>query len=236
MRIIIRRPHAYLLRREYKTKFAIPGILLLDANKEVLWHGDLKQFDSYKEEPKIPSTPEGKKTSFIFHDIDQTIKVTHNSYSGKTLILNFFASWCPPCQKEIPHLNSFQNHVDKNTKDIQVMGILLDEDLDKAKKYLSKKSFSYPVFLPDKTMIRDGSIEMAGIGKVRGIPLTVVVNQKRQVVKILTGVVTEQQLKKTLQALSSGKTSPDSLAKKTLKNAKTVKLKVMGMMKTKGAT
>ena len=65
-------------------------------------------------------------------------------FQGKIVLINFFATWCPPCIYEIPHLNNLQ----KKYKDkLQIIGILLEEDktLEEANNFIQKHSISYPV-------------------------------------------------------------------------------------------
>lgn len=226
-----------MLRRQYQTKFAIPGILILDAQKKVLWSGSVAEFKNNDKEILGKSTNvKEKKVSFALHNIDRTKAVTHRDYMGKMIILNFFASWCPPCQKEIPHLNSYQKKLNIQKKDIQIIGILLDENLETARNYLAKKDFAYPVFLPDKAMIKKGTLEIPGIGRIKGIPLTVIINNKSEVSKMITGVVTEKELESAVHLAITGEAIQEKTAKKTPTETDTIQFKVDGMMKSKGAT
>src|SRR5258708_40359448 len=52
--------------------------------------------------------------------------ITAASFGGKLLVLNFWATWCPPCVEEIPSLNEFQNHFAK--AGVVVLGISVDSD------------------------------------------------------------------------------------------------------------
>lgn len=69
-----------------------------------------------------------------------------SAYQGKHLIINFWATWCPPCRKEIPLLIETQkNHADQ---DVQVLGIAMDE-ADKIEKYMQDVGFNYPSLIAD---------------------------------------------------------------------------------------
>ena len=65
-------------------------------------------------------------------------------YRGKTLFINLWATWCPPCRAEMPHIDKlFQNT--KETENLEFLMIALDEDFEKSKKYIEDKNFTFPV-------------------------------------------------------------------------------------------
>lgn len=73
---------------------------------------------------------------------------------NKTLFINIWASWCPPCLAEMPVINNFYKQV-RDEKNIVVLMISVDRNPQKANRYLIKKSFSFPVYflakdLPDE--------------------------------------------------------------------------------------
>ncbi len=57
-------------------------------------------------------------------------------YKGNVILLDFWASWCPPCAKSVPFLNEL--HANYSTKGLKIIGVNLDEDLDDAKGFLSR--------------------------------------------------------------------------------------------------
>jgi len=69
---------------------------------------------------------------------------TMQEFKGKTIFLNFWATWCPPCIAEMPNIQSL--YEDVNSDSIEFVMLSLDEDHSKAKKYLAKKEFTFPVY------------------------------------------------------------------------------------------
>lgn len=69
---------------------------------------------------------------------------TLEQFEGKTIFLNFWATWCPPCIAEMPNIQSLYEDVKSDS--ITFVMVSLDEDHTKAEKYLTRKDFSFPVY------------------------------------------------------------------------------------------
>ena len=103
------------------------------------------------------------------------------SYEGdKILVLNFWATWCAPCVKELPYLEQiYQNYKDKN---VEVVLVSLDfaADVEKAKKLLAKKNIQIPAtFLLDETDY-DAWIDRIEPSWQGAIPATLVLNNAKK--------------------------------------------------------
>jgi len=74
-------------------------------------------------------------------------KVTTSDLKGKVVMLQFTASWCSVCRKEMPHIESeiWQKH--KSNKNFALFGIDMDEPLDKVKKFAEDMKITYPLAL-----------------------------------------------------------------------------------------
>jgi len=217
-------------------------MVLLDKNEKYLWSGAVSELEdkiaglAKKYGPK-KKVNEGKKVSFKMKDIDGKRMVSESDFKGKTLVLNFFASWCVPCQKEIPHLNAFQKKADKDKSNIQVVGVLLDDDLEKAKKYLDSLKLDYPVYLPDKSMRKDKQLIFPGVGTINAIPATAIIDKEGIVKKVIVDMLTESDLNKAVkEALASKVNQPSPVKIPKDPVADNVKIKVRGMMVAMGAT
>ncbi|HLY40181.1 MAG TPA: redoxin domain-containing protein [Terracidiphilus sp.] len=71
---------------------------------------------------------------------------------GKTLLINLWATWCGPCQAELPHLEKLYEKT-KDRKDIQVLTFDLDEDLGVVAPYLKEKGYTFPVLPAYSTVV-----------------------------------------------------------------------------------
>jgi thiol-disulfide isomerase/thioredoxin len=120
-------------------------------------------------------------------------KVNSSVFEGKTLLLTFFATWCPPCLEEVPTLIQLQNEYEGDN--FSVIGLSVDQGGARAvKRLIEKKSINYPVFMADAQVMED-------FGGVYGIPVAFLVNKKGNVVKKYTGYVPKSILEKDLEKI-----------------------------------
>ncbi len=108
---------------------------------------------------------------------------------GKWVIINYWASWCRPCYKEIPELNKVAaNYQNK----LLVLGISYDQvAIDKLPTVIKKMQIKFP------TLKVDPAMEL-GIENVPGLPVTYLINPQGKLVKELLGVQTEATLLKAI--------------------------------------
>ena len=66
-----------------------------------------------------------------------------SEWKGKVLIVNFWATWCPPCLQEMPEFIKLQTEL--GPKGVQFIGILTDDEADAAREFLNAKPLNYPV-------------------------------------------------------------------------------------------
>lgn len=67
--------------------------------------------------------------------------ISPQNFPGKVLVLNFWASWCPPCIEEAPSLNAFADQM--SSKGVTVLGVSIDRNENSYKKFLQKYGVNY---------------------------------------------------------------------------------------------
>jgi peroxiredoxin len=67
--------------------------------------------------------------------------VSLDNFGGKLLVLNFWATWCPPCVQEMPSLDQFSREFSKDG--VVVLGISVDKDVNAYRKFLSRAQVSF---------------------------------------------------------------------------------------------
>ena len=82
---------------------------------------------------------------------EQGVGVSLEDYEGKVVLLNFWATWCPPCIQEMPSLNAL--YADLRDSGLVVLGISVDEDADQYEAFLERSGVSFPTARdPDRTV------------------------------------------------------------------------------------
>ena len=111
---------------------------------------------------------------------------TSQTYAGKTLVVNVWGSWCPPCRKEAPVLKLVSDEY--ADKDVQFIGILVRDDVASAKAFNRKHDITYPSI--DDYSNRNG-LGFASSLPAQAIPTTWIIDAKGRVaVRIVTNDLT----------------------------------------------
>lgn len=133
------------------------------------------------------------RPDFAMKDLDGKLRDI-KEWDGKIIILNFWATWCPPCLKEIPDLIKLQNLYGQ--QGLQIIGIAIDND-DDVRAFIKKTGINYPV------MASQQAGELAGLygNKIGGLPYTAIINRDGEITETIIGVLHMQRAEKILSAL-----------------------------------
>ena len=116
-------------------------------------------------------------------------KVTLADYKGKTVMLNFWATWCPPCKKEIPDfINMYSKYKEKGLVFVGIAGF--KENIDKIKTFVKEKGINYPILFVEPDAIKPLTESYGGI---RGIPSTFLIDKEGIIRSKWVGSRTEEQ-------------------------------------------
>jgi peroxiredoxin len=106
--------------------------------------------------------------------------VNLESLKGNVVVLDFWATWCGPCVKAMPHLQEMANNTELQEKGLKVFAVNLRESEDKVKAFIEKNSYTMTV-----PMDKDGAV--ADTYKVQGIPTQVVIGRDGMIKKVFVG-------------------------------------------------
>ncbi len=135
-----------------------------------------------------------KRPYFSLPDIDG-IQRTISTWDGKVLVVNFWASWCEPCLREIPAFVDLQDSYGE--QGLQFVGIAVD-DIEAVRQFLKKIPINYPILVHP----RDTLPIAEAYGNEFGIlPFTVVVNRDGNIAHTQLGAISHEEAEEIIKAL-----------------------------------
>jgi len=125
-----------------------------------------------QEETKIEQ--KHKMPSFTLTSVDGTT-VNSDQFKGKVLLIDFWATWCPPCREAIPHL--IQMKKEHKDEDFDIVGISLDgsDKIDKVKKFISDVGINYNICMGSDSVEKD-------FGGIPAIPTIFLIDKNGSIV------------------------------------------------------
>lgn len=132
-------------------------------------------------------------TERSFKDL-QGADVSLSRWRGQVVVVNFWATWCPPCREEIPGLIDVQRRF--GDKGVQIVGIAIDS-ADKTREYATNIGINYPLMVGGMETI---DLVRALGNKAGGLPFTVILDRRGQVTGTHLGLMTVAQLEAAVRA------------------------------------
>jgi thiol-disulfide isomerase/thioredoxin len=168
----------------------IEGVVRTEKDKRFLKVNALKILDS----PLPKPTPTSDDAVLALKDLtgtDQSLA----KYRGRIVVLNYWATWCEPCKKEMPDLSAIQN--DYAARGVRVIGAAGDAPADSAKvlKFIREFEINFPVWVGATT----GDMERFGVGRV--LPATVIIDRNGKIVRRQIGIIKPGDLRQFLDSI-----------------------------------
>ncbi|HUI45873.1 MAG TPA: TlpA disulfide reductase family protein [Nitrospirota bacterium] len=138
-------------------------------------------------------TPSGGNVAadFVLQDMNGN-NVRLSDYRGKVVLLEFWATWCPPCRASIPGIEKLYNAY--KDKGLVVLAVSLDEGgWDAVKSFISSNGMTYTVL--------KGNDDVSDSYQVRTIPMMLVVDKDGRISKRYLGFGNEEDLEKDIQTI-----------------------------------
>ena len=108
-----------------------------------------------------------KAPEFVRRDLNGK-RLDLRSFRGKVVVLNFWATWCAPCQLEMPVFSKWQQHY--GPQGLQIVGISMDDNSPPVRRLVAKFKLNYPVAMGDARLGER-------YGGVLGLPLTYLIDR-----------------------------------------------------------
>lgn len=144
-------------------------------------------------EAQGPSLPE-REIAFTLPDLGGTPR-SLSEWDGKARLVNFWATWCAPCRREIPLLKQVQA---EHGGELQVIGVAVDYRED-VLDYARTAEFNYPVLIGRDDAI--AAAETAGV-EFLGLPFTMVISRDGRLVKTHLGEIEAPELERVVDVLA----------------------------------
>lgn len=135
--------------------------------------------------------------SLNFELMDTNGKIfTEKNTKGKYLVVNFWASWCTPCLKEIP---AFVEFYKENSDHVEILGLDFEPvNLEVIDQFVERFSINYPIIL--YTHINDS--QYTKFGEIVGMPTTLIYNPEGELLQTFMGEITIEDLYKYISPLT----------------------------------
>lgn len=135
-----------------------------------------------------------QRPEFMLNDLKNKPRSV-GEWDGKVLVVNFWATWCPPCRKEIPQFIALQREF--GDRGLQFLGIAID-DPGMVREFVQSLQLNYPILVGEQDAI---DVANAYGNLIGALPYTVVVDRKGTIVLTHQGEVSGHQLEQVIVPL-----------------------------------
>lgn len=156
--------------------------------------------------PPAEHPPEEKDTILPAIDFALTDQYgnTHrlSDYRGKVVFLNFWASWCGPCKREMPYIEEIYHEYGANEQDVVILGIAnpkseenpkaQDDDIPTLKAFLEEKNYTFPVLF-------DTTSEVFSSYQIQSFPTTFMIDTEGNIYGYVSGAMTKDIMKSIIE-------------------------------------
>jgi thiol-disulfide isomerase/thioredoxin len=149
--------------------------------------------------------PTSGVVSFTLSDLDGNPR-DFSEWDGKARLVNFWATWCAPCRREIPLLIKIQAEHGENN--VQVIGVAVDF-IEQVAAYAEDAEFNYPILVGQEDAME--AAEGTGIDFI-GMPFTMIVAPDGQLIKTHLGEIVEEHLELIVQVFERMRTGELDMA------------------------
>lgn len=118
---------------------------------------------------------------------DKTVNLA--SYKGKVLFLHFWATWCPPCKRELPHMEKLAKKLAAQGADAKMnfLAVCISDSQQALTSFIQKNGYTFTSALDEP-----GKVAMAY--GIQGVPTSILISADGKILKIQVGMMSEKQL------------------------------------------
>ena len=183
----------------------ICGVILIISGLVMVFNGatNINKINEYNniEKDEIINKEDNKSSEEMA--IDFTLKDqygnehTLSGYRGKTIFLNFWGTWCPPCRGEMPYIQEIYNEYGENSNNIIILGVAApnlgrEGSEEEIVSFLEENNYTFPV-------VMDFGGELVYKYGIGGFPTTFIINEDGEVVNKIVGAMDKENMKMMIE-------------------------------------
>ena len=127
---------------------------------------------------------------FVFNDMQGKVQKL-SEYKGTWVLVNFWATWCPPCLEEIPDLVDMYNA--RKGNDFAVIGVAMSSSKESVKAFAEQMEISYPIIMGDDKMASQ-------IGRINALPTSYLYDPSGKLVSYQEGLLTREAIESYIRS------------------------------------
>jgi len=115
-----------------------------------------------------------------------------SEYKGQGVFLNFWGTWCKPCEREFPLMDKQYQEV--KDQGLQILAVNIGESDFVVQKYIDRKGLTFPVLIDDNKSVMETY-------NINPLPTTILINPEGEIEKIITGEMSEESIKQYMEQI-----------------------------------
>jgi peroxiredoxin len=171
---------------------AIAITLIVLGAGSLLWLGQQSSVSTTQASNQFAQSPGNTSAPDFTLSSPDGQQISLSDYEGQVILVNLWATWCPPCKAEMPTINAFyETHKEDG---FVVLAVNSQEGASTVKNFIQNNGFTFPVLLDTQGQVMDRY-------HVRALPTSFIIDRNGVIQHIQTGEITSQQLQAIVEPL-----------------------------------
>lgn len=181
----------------------IGGIILIISGLIMIYNGLDKRNTTIENEAtnKVEQSQEDGKIKALDFTLYDQYGNTHtlSEYEGKTVFLNIWATWCPPCKQEMPYIEELYKEYNLNKEDVVILGLASpyfgkEGSKEDIKEFLNSNGYTFPV-------VFDENADLIYSYGIQAFPTTFVIDKEGYIAQYVPGGMTKEIMKTLIESV-----------------------------------